>query len=237
MIIANPFFINPLIFLIISIQCSYHNSIISYSINDNYVVLSNREKIAIVNNNVSHYLTANDILSIFSPIYIMGKDFIISDAGRTRPYYLFNLVYGKNKEEIEKNLVDVNFLRKKLKFNKKNNAALNLQLALNEIEMLIKKKPEFIPFVKNAQTYNYRLIKNESVLSAHSYGIAIDFVYQGNSYWIWDKEIKTNLPYEIIEIMEKYGFIWGGKWEHFDTMHFEYRPEFLFINKIIRGSL
>src|SRR5262245_1812136 len=26
---------------------------------------------------------------------------------------------------------------------------------------------------------------------------------------------------------EKYGFIWGGHWYHYDTMHFEYRPELL----------
>jgi hypothetical protein len=28
-------------------------------------------------------------------------------------------------------------------------------------------------------------------------------------------------------IFEKHGFIWGGKWYHYDTMHFEYRPELL----------
>ena len=26
-------------------------------------------------------------------------------------------------------------------------------------------------------------------------------------------------------IFEKHGFIWGGRWYHYDTMHFEYRPE------------
>ena len=26
---------------------------------------------------------------------------------------------------------------------------------------------------------------------------------------------------------EKHGFIWGGRWYHYDTMHFEYRPELL----------
>ena len=30
---------------------------------------------------------------------------------------------------------------------------------------------------------------------------------------------------EIVRIFEKHGFIWGGKWHHYDTMHFEYRPE------------
>lgn len=33
--------------------------------------------------------------------------------------------------------------------------------------------------------------------------------------------------YEVVAIFEKHGFIWGGKWHHFDTMHFEYRPEFM----------
>ena len=31
----------------------------------------------------------------------------------------------------------------------------------------------------------------------------------------------------IVKVFEKYGFIWGGRWYHYDTMHFEYRPEFL----------
>ena len=31
----------------------------------------------------------------------------------------------------------------------------------------------------------------------------------------------------IVEIFERHGFIWGGKWYHYDTMHFEYRPELL----------
>jgi peptidoglycan L-alanyl-D-glutamate endopeptidase CwlK len=31
--------------------------------------------------------------------------------------------------------------------------------------------------------------------------------------------------WEIVRIFEKHGFVWGGKWYHYDTMHFEYRPE------------
>ncbi len=30
-----------------------------------------------------------------------------------------------------------------------------------------------------------------------------------------------------IDIFERHGFIWGGRWYHFDTMRFEYRPELL----------
>jgi hypothetical protein len=28
-------------------------------------------------------------------------------------------------------------------------------------------------------------------------------------------------------VFEQHGFIWGGRWAHYDTMHFEYRPELL----------
>ncbi len=35
----------------------------------------------------------------------------------------------------------------------------------------------------------------------------------------------TQIPMEIVRIFEKHGFIWGGRWHHYDTMHFEYRPE------------
>jgi D-alanyl-D-alanine carboxypeptidase-like protein len=33
------------------------------------------------------------------------------------------------------------------------------------------------------------------------------------------------MPRDIVDIFERHGFIWGGKW--YDTMHFEYRPELL----------
>ena len=34
-------------------------------------------------------------------------------------------------------------------------------------------------------------------------------------------------PREIVTAFEKQGFIWGGKWAHFDILHFEYRPELI----------
>jgi hypothetical protein len=38
---------------------------------------------------------------------------------------------------------------------------------------------------------------------------------------------RNRIPHRIVEIFERHGFIWGGKWYHYDTMHFEYRPELL----------
>jgi hypothetical protein len=71
-------------------------------------------------------------------------------------------------------------------------------------------------------------------MSAHAYGIAIDLNVSYVDYWQWNKPApdgsypyKNRIPWEIVLIFEKYGFIWGGKWHHYDTVHFEYRPEML----------
>ena len=41
---------------------------------------------------------------------------------------------------------------------------------------------------------------------------------------------QNRYPHEIVEIFERHGFIWGGRWYHYDTMHFEFRPEILMAN-------
>jgi hypothetical protein len=90
--------------------------------------------------------------------------------------------------------------------------------------------------------WNWRSIAGTRRRSNHSYGTAIDLLprdLKGRStYWLWDKGKKKNkkdavyyLPPEtVIKIFEDYGFIWGGKWDLTDTMHFEYRPEMLLLN-------
>ena len=70
--------------------------------------------------------------------------------------------------------------------------------------------------------------------SAHGYGIAIDIAVKPSHYWRWSKPDtagrpvwRNAIPIEIVQIFERHGFIWGGRWSHYDTMHFEYRPELL----------
>ena len=38
---------------------------------------------------------------------------------------------------------------------------------------------------------------------------------------------RNRIPGAIGEIFERHGFIWGGKWYHYDSFHFEYRPEII----------
>jgi hypothetical protein len=67
----------------------------------------------------------------------------------------------------------------------------------------------------------------------HAWGAAIDINTAQGDYWrghrsgTGDTGYRNRIPIEIVEIFERHGFIWGGKWSHYDTMHFEYRPELL----------
>jgi hypothetical protein len=93
--------------------------------------------------------------------------------------------------------------------------------------------------------WNWRNIADTRSRSFHAYGAALDLLPKSpggkESYWLWaarrtpewwtvsyDKRIHP--PEEVIRAFEAQGFIWGGKWLFFDTMHFEYRPEILILN-------
>ena len=101
--------------------------------------------------------------------------------------------------------------------------------------------PHLRPYVTNiGGTFNWRPILGTQRMSPHSFGIAIDINTSSSEYWKWDHrddwqldsveinlQWRNSVPLEIVEIFERHGFIWGGKWFHYDTMHFEYRPEML----------
>ncbi|NOX15750.1 MAG: M15 family metallopeptidase, partial [Epsilonproteobacteria bacterium] len=141
----------------------------------------------------------------------------------------FKILYGKNKKEIKKNLTQVIWLPKNenkiLWFNKLQNAAKNLQKVSNELDKLPKIYKKYI--INIGGTFKYRKISGTNRLSAHSFGIAIDINTKLSNYWKWDKNrvYKNKIPKKIVDIFERNGFIWGGRWFHYDTMHFEYRPE------------
>ncbi len=157
------------------------------------------------------------------------------DPGRARNAAFFDKVYGNcRKGEVAKNLVTVTWLPKKsgqrLPFSKINGAARALQAVSAELDALPARYDVFL--FPSAGTYNCRAIAGTKRLSAHGYGIAIDIALKHSDYWRNTKPGKdgaytyrNEIPMEIVRIFERHGFIWGGKWHHYDTMHFEYRPE------------
>ncbi|HVN71884.1 MAG TPA: M15 family metallopeptidase, partial [Desulfomonilia bacterium] len=67
--------------------------------------------------------------------------------------------------------------------------------------------------------------------SAHAYGIAVD-VNEDMSFFVGSHRgepyrYRNNMPQFLVDIFERHGFIWGGRWHSYDIMHFEYRPELL----------
>ncbi len=163
-------------------------------------------------------------------VEIMDKAF---DPGRARHYELFNEVYGSSKTVIEKNLINLKYGYTNYQFNSKNKANISLEAALREIMPLAKNRGDIGSILYPASgTYNYRVISGTGRLSPHSYGIAIDLKSDKRDYWKWSsekqgKERLSDYPKELVDAFEKNNFVWGGKWGHFDILHFEYRPEII----------
>jgi hypothetical protein len=82
-------------------------------------------------------------------------------------------------------------------------------------------------------TYVCRKVADTGQPSMHGWGAAIDINPAYSDYWLWRRSggrlpaYINRIAQEIVTIFERHGFIWGGRWAHFDTMHFEYRPELL----------
>lgn len=157
------------------------------------------------------------------------------DPGRIRSLDFFQGMYGKTRAEVVSNLTTVRWLPSSvnipLKVTKVNGVADSLRAISRELDQL----PELRKYLNNpGGTFNYRTIAGTDQLSTHSWGIAIDINVNHADYWRWSSEFKkgetlkhrNRIPMEIVRIFEKYGFIWGGRWYHYDTMHFEFRPEF-----------
>jgi hypothetical protein len=104
---------------------------------------------------------------------------------------------------------------------------------------------QWINSLETLEGWNWRDIAETQSRSFHAYGMAIDLLPKslGNleAYWLWAAQKNLDwwaVPYTrrfhppeaVIKAFEAYGFIWGGKWLFYDTMHFEYRPEILILN-------
>jgi len=159
----------------------------------------------------------------------------IKDMFPMRYTPLFKKMYGDCRTAgLTANAVDVMWLPSKygksVKFTKINGAAAALQHVSDELDKLPRR---FLAYLRPTQgTYNCRRIAGTNRQSPHAFGIAIDIAGAHAHYWAWSKPdahgripYKNEIPWEIVHVFEKHGFIWGGKWYHYDTMHFEYRPE------------
>lgn len=181
-------------------------------------------------------LDDTDIEDMFLEIYPTEKSVVpdyLADSGRYRCEAFFKKMYGDSEAAVRKNLIRVDWFGQKLPFTTVNHAADSLLAVEKELKSL---PPDYAKYFAQSSTFYWRKVRGAERLSAHSYGTTIDICVKYSDYWRWSNPGKgetdriaynNRIPAEIVEIFEKHGFISGTKWYHFDTMHFEFRPDLL----------
>ncbi len=159
------------------------------------------------------------------------------DPGRIRHLPFFKKMYGSTADEVRAGLKTVTWLPgvagNKIRVTSVNGVDKKLSDISSEILRLDRGIARKVRRVSGA--FRWRKIAGTRRLSPHSFGIAVDIGVEHSDYWRWTKpgpdglfRFSNRFPLEVVEIFERHGFIWGGKWYHFDSMHFEYRPELAF---------
>jgi hypothetical protein len=153
-----------------------------------------------------------------------------SDPGRIRVEPLFRSTYGMTARDVSAALVDVKIAGKTVRFHKRG-AAPALERVAARLDPILRADPTLARFFRElGGTFNPRNIAGTDRMSAHSWGIAIDIDTSLADYWRNAPDVKkvvwrNRIPQTIVDAFEAEGFVWGGRWFHYDTMHFEYRPE------------
>lgn len=227
---------------ILTIMMAYPDYIIGIEKNNEgvFLVTANNEKIIYDDMQVKdseQKMNNADIQDILQEPYPLempkALSEVESDPGRYRCYALLNSVYGKSEYEVSSNLIGIYAPYNKYQFNKNNGAAEALEAAMKELKNLASSDNKVGGLIGSINgTFNYRVISGTGKLSPHAYGIAIDIASNPSDYWKWStreagEKRMLYYPEDLVKIFEKYNFVWGGKWGHFDTLHFEYRPEIL----------
>jgi hypothetical protein len=157
------------------------------------------------------------------------------DPGRVRNRAFFTKMYGDcHAGEVTPKLVRVVWLPKSwghtVSFTSVNGADRQLAAISRELDDLPAEDRKFLFPIGG--TYSCRDVADTGQTSMHAWGAAIDINTARSDYWLWHRgagggspTYVNRIPAEIVAVFERHGFIWGGRWSHFDTMHFEYRPE------------
>lgn len=154
------------------------------------------------------------------------------DPGRARSEGFFQALYGSSAAAVKRQLEKATIGGATFYMTGAQGVACQMAAALAAVAGLA---IDWRPFFRDVGgSFNWRPIAGTRRYSAHSYGIAFDLNTALGGYWRWSGRPEgdagaydNRIPREIVEAFERYGFIWGGKWHHFDGMHFEYRPELI----------
>jgi len=184
-------------------------------------------------------LRHGSILDQISPHYPAGGEGASAptdDPGRIRNQAFFNKMYGDCRAgEVAPRLARVVWLPRSgghiVRITTVNGVNRQLEAVSRELDELPEGVRKFL--YPLGGTYYCRAVADTGQPSMHGWGAAIDINPERSQYWLWRHAggglpaYVNSVPPEIVAAFERHGFIWGGRWAHFDTMHFEYRPELL----------
>jgi hypothetical protein len=219
----------------------YPGAIVGFS--NNYLIFKDRSKLlwddGIKNKPFQTLLDNPDLKDMFSQRYETGSlknpPAKNSDPGRIRNEAFFMKIYGGSEQAVRQSLAEITWCPKligqKIMVTKVNGINKKIEAISAELD----EHPELKKYLTDiGGTFVWRNIAGTHRHSMHSFGMTIDLNTKYSDYWQWtckcsnenaDLRYRNRIPQTIIDIFEKHGFIWGGKWYHYDTMHFEYRPE------------
>lgn len=164
--------------------------------------------------------------------YVLNRN---EDTSRIRHLGFYRAIYGHSEEEVNAHLVRLPWFQQR--FDKSFivvTTANGVDKAFERVIQRLENLPQaYYQFLSDQDAFYWRNIADSPNLSPHSFGVALDINTQFSKYWLWDKkerneyQYENQIPPEIISAFEDEGFVWGGRWWHYDTMHFEYRPEII----------
>jgi hypothetical protein len=192
---------------------------------------------------------ANQILSRRQSSTSYRSYGIPSNPGALRSPFVETLWQAGDREKAFSRQKWVDFLGRSVRIHQDIAAPLGRVEA--RIQKLAETDPEIRDWMKSLHSitgWNWRNVAGSENRSFHSYGVAVDLLMKTEpgkeTYWQWTAakgidwrtvpaEKRQNPPTAVIRIFEGQGFIWGGRWSRYDTMHFEYHPELLILGSAV----
>lgn len=136
-------------------------------------------------------------------------------------------LYGGTQSEVQAQLVEVKYVNNVTNTTHKYQVHRLSAAAFQAVFEDIKNNPYDISKETSGGTFLWRQSRNNSCLSLHSFGIAIDVNPSKNPNCVKGTSCFynpiTDIPPQIISAFKAHGFVWGGNWRSVkDYMHFEW---------------
>jgi hypothetical protein len=184
--------------------------------------------------------------TVFTDTADSGLTYNRSDPEATRSSFYEKLLHCETRGEAFEHQKIITFLGTAVTAHERLVTPLaRVEQRINEIEKDNEEITDWKKSLDSISAWNWRNVSGSSRRSFHAYGTAIDLLMKlqrgKETYWLWTRdkgldwrtipeEDKLTPPRSVIRIFEEEGFIWGGKWPWYDTMHFEYHPELILLS-------